>query len=107
MAAARDFLESGSLAFAGLAKDFAAGPKSGAAALAASARALAIDKKIGSRKSAEQFLKALTGHLAQDLRDLPSGAKAENLLSALEAQENLNRNVSPQMVLDALLLSIR
>ena len=79
-------------------------PKS---ALSLSAQVLAAGKKIGGRRAAEQFLRALSLKLSEDLRRAPTPARADSLLAVLNAQQDLARNVSPQAVLDLALLSVK
>lgn len=57
------------------------------------------------KKRAQQFLKILSLKMAHDLRREPKPETAERLSLALQSQEEIHRNVSPQTVLDSLLLS--
>lgn len=103
---ARAILEAGASNFAGAAESFLDKGKA-QDALRVSQEILSENKKLGSKKSAEQFLKFLSFKIARDLREAPTESRAESLLAALAAQQHLQRNVSPQMVLDSLLLSLK
>jgi len=72
-----------------------------------SAQVLAAGKKVGGRKAAEQFLKALSLRISEDLHRNPTPERADSLLAVLSAQQDLARNVSPQAVLDLALLSVK
>ncbi len=82
------------------------GAQSVSGALEMSARAVALDKKLGTRKAAEQFLKCLAIKMSSDLRENPTNMKAEKLLNIIQAQEGLSKNLSPQIVLDSVLPSL-
>lgn len=77
-----------------------------AAPLETSARIVAESKRTHSKKRADQFLKILCLKISRELRSNPHPDLAENLSFILRAQEELRRNASPQMVLDALLTTL-
>gem|GEM_PF-180333 len=63
-------------------------------------------EKGNNRKLASDFLGILSEKMAEELRDKPTSQFAERTLNVLRAQEDLRRNLSPQIVLDELLLNL-
>lgn len=82
------------------------GPSSGAGPLEVSQQVFYERKKLTLKKQADRFLHVLALKMAEVLRDRPDAENAGSLLSVLEAQQLLGRNVSPQTVIDALLTSL-
>lgn len=63
-------------------------------------------RKISQRKLAERFLKILSLKMSRQLHQNPESETAEKLSLILQSQDELRRNVSPQLVLDTLFLEL-
>ncbi len=69
-----------------------------------SAKVLSEGKRAGMKKTAEQFLRVLSLEAAHELRQNPQVRTAEMLARVIQSQEDLRRNVSPQMIIDSLFM---
>ncbi len=76
------------------------------------AKPLEISEKIFSkekgnnRKLAGDFLKILSQRMAEELRKKPTVSFADRALKVARAEEDLRRNLSPQLVIDELLIHL-
>lgn len=70
-----------------------------------SGRILSENKKVSSKKQVEELLKILSLKISCQMRAFPDPSLADRLGIVFQSQEELRRNVSPQLILDSLLLS--
>ena len=71
-----------------------------------SGRIMAAAKKGNPRRQVEQFLRQAALEMSGRLRRDPRPKVAEQLALVLQSQDELRRNVSPQLVMDALTLAL-
>lgn len=87
--------------------DHCAARATGLDPIALSQTIFADKKKGGARVRAEQVLRQVALGLSRELNETPTAKFALMLQSVFEAQEDVRRNVSPQLVMDSLLYTLQ